>query len=183
MKNSVEELFDVKYERPPLFYFFCGKVGHRTKDCDNGSEEVASEVKFGVWLKASPWKPSGSSEQKKEFRMRNHVQKLFLLLGQRRDQVLKKADVLVEKDKETKELSNSQIQNLCPLTNASQDVKEGTKESKLPKSNEKERKWKRLIKNHTKSIGLGESMAGEKRNSREVDARGYECMTIWKLSQ
>lgn len=36
MKNGVEEIFDVKYERPPLFCFFCGKVGHGSKDCVEG---------------------------------------------------------------------------------------------------------------------------------------------------
>lgn len=54
MKNGEEEEFEVKYERPPLFYFFCGKVGHGTKDCDEEGDEGDQEIKFGGWMKASP---------------------------------------------------------------------------------------------------------------------------------
>lgn len=54
MKNGIEEDFDVKYERLPLFCFFCGKVGHGTKDCDGDDDDSDQEVKYGGWLKASP---------------------------------------------------------------------------------------------------------------------------------
>lgn len=63
MKNGMEEEFDVKYERPPLFCFQCGKVGHGTKDCDEEEGEYAQEIKFGGWLKASPWKVGGDRER------------------------------------------------------------------------------------------------------------------------
>lgn len=56
MKNGKEEAFVVKYERPPLFCFFCGRVGHGTKDCDMDDDVDEGEVKFGGWLRASPWK-------------------------------------------------------------------------------------------------------------------------------
>lgn len=56
MKTGVEECFKVKYERPPLFCFFCGKVGHGTKDCDDDGDNEEQEIKFGGWLKASSWK-------------------------------------------------------------------------------------------------------------------------------
>lgn len=46
----------MKYERPPLFCFFCWKVGHGTKDCDTEEDEDEGIVKYGGWLKASPWK-------------------------------------------------------------------------------------------------------------------------------
>lgn len=56
MKSGKEEQFDVKYERPPLFCFVCGRVGHGSKDCDEDEEDPNQEIKFGGWLKASPWK-------------------------------------------------------------------------------------------------------------------------------
>lgn len=56
MKSGVEEDFDVKYERPPLFCFICGKVGHGLKDCEEEEGEHSQEIKFGGLLKASPWK-------------------------------------------------------------------------------------------------------------------------------
>ena len=56
----------MKYERPPLFCFFCGKVGHGTKDCDEVEDEDDGEVKFGGWLRASPWKVGGMGERRIE---------------------------------------------------------------------------------------------------------------------
>ena len=47
MKNGVEEDFDVKYERPPLFCFICGKIGHGTKDCEEEEGDHNQEIKFG----------------------------------------------------------------------------------------------------------------------------------------
>lgn len=64
MKNGAEEVFDVKYERPPLYCFFCGKVGHGTKDCDEENDAETQEIKFGGWLKASPWKVAGGEESR-----------------------------------------------------------------------------------------------------------------------
>ncbi|KAL2931458.1 ATP-dependent Clp protease ATP-binding subunit ClpX [Bienertia sinuspersici] len=51
MRGGVEESFEIKYEKPPLFCSFCGRLGH-------GGEEENLETKYGVWLKASPWKSS-----------------------------------------------------------------------------------------------------------------------------
>ncbi|KAL2927589.1 Gag polyprotein [Bienertia sinuspersici] len=32
-----------KYERPPLFCFICGVMGHGEKDCPNGEDEETGE--------------------------------------------------------------------------------------------------------------------------------------------
>ena len=65
LKTGKEEEFEVKYERPPLFCFFCGRVGHGTKDCDEEDAEEEGEIKFGGWLKASPWKVGDMGERGK----------------------------------------------------------------------------------------------------------------------
>ncbi|XP_074305989.1 uncharacterized protein LOC141641217 [Silene latifolia] len=55
MKNGRVINFDVKYERLPIFCYGCGVMGHGEKDCDNGPYEEG-ELRFGEWLRASPWK-------------------------------------------------------------------------------------------------------------------------------
>lgn len=56
MRRGVEEFFDVKYERPPLFCYYCGKLGHGMKDCRDSGEVEDDQLPYGSWLKASPWK-------------------------------------------------------------------------------------------------------------------------------
>ncbi|XP_074314076.1 uncharacterized protein LOC141649280 [Silene latifolia] len=47
--------FPVKYERLPTFCYGCGIIGHGEKDCEHGPYED-EDLKFGEWLRASPWK-------------------------------------------------------------------------------------------------------------------------------
>ncbi|KAL2926383.1 Arginine--tRNA ligase [Bienertia sinuspersici] len=63
--RGVENYYDIKYEKPPLFCFFCGKRAHGTKDCEESKEMDEPVLKYGLWLKASPWK-TVSSEVDKE---------------------------------------------------------------------------------------------------------------------
>lgn len=63
MKSGEEDIFTVKYERPPLFCFYCGKVGHGTKDCEEDDAEDEGVVKYGGWIKASPWKVADAGEK------------------------------------------------------------------------------------------------------------------------
>lgn len=58
MRGGEEGFFEVKYEKPPLFCFFCGKIGHGVKDCDDCKDMEEPPVQYGGWLKASPWKKS-----------------------------------------------------------------------------------------------------------------------------
>ncbi|XP_074289141.1 uncharacterized protein LOC141614281 [Silene latifolia] len=55
MKGGSTSQFDVKYERLPTFCYGCGLIGHREKDCDEGPYDE-EDLKFGEWLRASPWK-------------------------------------------------------------------------------------------------------------------------------
>ena len=49
---------DFKYERLPIFCYWCGKVDHDERDCIQwiqSKETLRSEDKqFGAWLRASP---------------------------------------------------------------------------------------------------------------------------------
>ena len=64
MRGGIEEFFDVKYERPPIFCYFCGKIGHGLKDCHACRDEETPRLGFGGWLKASPWKRNLMEEEK-----------------------------------------------------------------------------------------------------------------------
>lgn len=47
MQGGVEEFFDVKYERPPLFCFCCGMMGHGLKDCMESRDDEERNLKYG----------------------------------------------------------------------------------------------------------------------------------------
>lgn len=68
MRGGEEDFVEVKYEKPPLYCFYCGLMGHGIKDCPECRDEEDPQVNYGGWLKASPWKrmregmESGSNE-------------------------------------------------------------------------------------------------------------------------
>uniref|UniRef100_A0A803MKN4 CCHC-type domain-containing protein n=1 Tax=Chenopodium quinoa TaxID=63459 RepID=A0A803MKN4_CHEQI len=64
LRGGLEELFEVKYERPPLFCFCCGLMGHGMKDCEVYRETENPVISYGAWMKASPWKSAvGGNEE------------------------------------------------------------------------------------------------------------------------
>lgn len=54
-RGGVEEIFDVKYERPPLFYYL-GKIGHGLKDHDLCHGQEDPHLFYRGRIKVSPWK-------------------------------------------------------------------------------------------------------------------------------
>lgn len=56
LRGGMEEFFEVKYEKPPLFCYFCGMIGRGVKDCMECRDEEEPQLQYGGWLKASPWK-------------------------------------------------------------------------------------------------------------------------------
>ncbi|KAL2931660.1 hypothetical protein RDABS01_037070 [Bienertia sinuspersici] len=46
MRREYEEFFDVKYEKPPLFCFCCGLIGHGVKDCNEYKEEDDEALQY-----------------------------------------------------------------------------------------------------------------------------------------
>lgn len=57
MRGGVSTRVTVKYERIPLFCYFCGRLGHGTKDCDESHGDGSPIKHFSGSLKASPWRP------------------------------------------------------------------------------------------------------------------------------
>lgn len=47
--------FEVKYEDVPFFCFWCGRIGHSVRECPE-EDLSADEVRFGIDLRASPFK-------------------------------------------------------------------------------------------------------------------------------
>ncbi|KAL2925173.1 UDP-N-acetylenolpyruvoylglucosamine reductase [Bienertia sinuspersici] len=62
MANGREEDFMVKYEKPPLYCYFYGKLGHGLKDCEACEDSDEPHENYGGWLKASPWKRAVNGE-------------------------------------------------------------------------------------------------------------------------
>lgn len=79
MRGGVEEFFDVKYERPPIFCYLCGKLGHGVKDCNMCGDEVDPPMNYGGWLKASPWRRGiRGGEQVQDEESSSCARKLFV---------------------------------------------------------------------------------------------------------
>lgn len=56
LRGGAEEWYDVKYERPPLVCYYCGKLGHGLKDCEECLDAENPILMYGGWIKASPWR-------------------------------------------------------------------------------------------------------------------------------
>lgn len=58
IRGGEEGFYDVKYEKPPLYCYYCGRMGHGIMDCGECRDEEEPPSNFGGWLKASPQKKS-----------------------------------------------------------------------------------------------------------------------------
>lgn len=69
----------IKYVKLPLFYFICGRMGHGDKDCGENDDEKTPKKKYGLWLKASPWKKALKIGEKEEnVEKKTSARKLFI---------------------------------------------------------------------------------------------------------
>ena len=96
LRGGIEERFDVKYERPPLLCFFCGKLGHGVKDCAECLDIENPLLKYGGWIKASPWRRLNQEEKTDELRKPDCARVLFT--------VRPKEKVLAESKKQVEEV-------------------------------------------------------------------------------
>lgn len=55
LRGGVTEKVEVQYEKRPVFCYFCGKLGHGEKDCDDNPCPNPRDYKFSEKLRASPW--------------------------------------------------------------------------------------------------------------------------------
>lgn len=49
-----------------MICFYCGRLGHGTNDCKAVFGVSSPVKKYGVWIKASPWKPMRLEEVSEE---------------------------------------------------------------------------------------------------------------------
>lgn len=55
LRGGISQQFGVKYERLPLFCYYCGKLGHGDKDCEQMLHMAKPKRMFSDKLRASPW--------------------------------------------------------------------------------------------------------------------------------
>ena len=60
-----------KYERLPMFCFFCGKMGHDLKHCSVCLDRQNVTPQYGEWLRASG-SSKGGNNGTKSFSFSNH---------------------------------------------------------------------------------------------------------------
>ena len=95
MRGGLEDQFDVKYEKPPLFCFVCGMIGHGVKDCDENKDVDPPILKFDMGLKASPWKHVRIEDRRgKETNQAQCAKSLFVTKPKRVENPVEKAQVL-----------------------------------------------------------------------------------------
>ena len=51
-----------RYERLPIFCYYCGKLGHDKKHCPSGSPKQCFDRQYGEWLKAGGTVKNGSEK-------------------------------------------------------------------------------------------------------------------------
>ncbi|KAL2928796.1 Gag polyprotein [Bienertia sinuspersici] len=207
MRDGKEDFFEVKYEKPPLFCFFCGKLGHGTKDCRDYKEEDDPTLKYGLWIKASPWKTLAPSMPKESNGGHSSCAKnLFVTKPKRREDESAKRQVveilnqlegcMIRDEAGTQHVNKGGINPPTQYENAGNDT---TCNEYATKENQKQesfvapitfsvgshsnngglaKKWKRLNHPQPTKLRSGNNLSGNKREEREVDANGNEPMEI-----
>ena len=209
MKNGVEESFEVKYERPPLFCFFCGKVGHGTKDCDDDVDNEEQEIKFGGWLKASPWKVGSSGGDSSDVGQKRSIARALFITKPKQnaeEKATEEVEDIVDRmirweikegrkvvEKQRGEMDNSKARdesiNMVGLNHERQATQVEEVHSPLREQNAKEggsekkigKKWRRLGTKGSEKMNVGEVFGGNKRKTREEAESGIDLMELEEM--
>lgn len=94
MRGGENDYFEVKYEKPHLFCFHCGRVGHGVKDCPKCRDEEEPNMRYGGWLKASPWKRGSVDIDREKANIKGSCAKeLFITKPKQKPQAIETSEV------------------------------------------------------------------------------------------
>lgn len=124
LRGGEEDFYEVKYERPPLFCYHCGLLGHGVKDCDGCREEDDPTIHFGDWMKASPWKRNLATNTQKDGREKGGCAKNLFITKP-------KTQISLGMNKQMKEVAGI-LEEALTLAGSSKQMEEGKSKSDEP---------------------------------------------------
>ncbi|KAL2903368.1 hypothetical protein RDABS01_002078 [Bienertia sinuspersici] len=181
MRGGVEEAFDVKYEKPPLFCFVRGMLGHGIKDCEYWREEEDLPLKYGTWLKVSLWKRNTLRDNNiVEQGEKGCAKTLFVTKPKKKNEEGQRhhpdADISKIRANEIGETEGKGNQ-ITIDTEATCEIKAGVNYHKQGDGG-KGKTWKRVQRQETQVKIIEGNIVGHKRTDRGVEADICEQMEI-----
>ncbi|KAL2899240.1 hypothetical protein RDABS01_024322 [Bienertia sinuspersici] len=197
MRNGVEEYFEVKYEKPPLFCFYCGKMGHGVKDCDDCRDVEEPENNYGPWMKASPWKKKVGQQQEKEgSKEKGCAKTLFFTkpkakagnqtspnqlaemvnkledcgINDRRSSLSSQTQVWNEKRKVDIQNNTEEVAEVRRKDDADHSSVSMAKAGPTTLEHQEKRTWQRINREAPENQNEGSTLSGSKRSNKEMDA-------------
>lgn len=124
LRGGAMERVRVKYEKLPVFCYFCGTLGHGEKDCELTSSPGNRVCKYSEKMRASPWQANKGDVTGEEREGQSCARKLF---------VLKKTAPSMEGMKETMENVELVMEKMGEVTMSLKDKVDQSKEGQEEK--------------------------------------------------